>query len=314
MKSIVTLTMNPAVDQSSLTSIVTDEKKLRCTNTRYDPGGGGINVSRAITILGGRSKAFFPAGGHMGLLLEDLLKREQIEYVKCPIKEDTRLNVNIIEEISEKQYRFTTPGINLQESEWKQMLTILEEFYPSPDYIVASGSLPPNVPIDFYKRVANLSKKINCKLILDSSNEALQEALSEGVFLIKPNLHEFQQLIGSSPQNENEIIEKAQEIIQRNQCSYIVISLGAAGLLYISKNNAEHISSPLVPIKSRVGAGDSMVAGITLSLAEGKTMEEAVRYGLAAGAAAVMTPGTELCRKQDTERIYQHLMYQLIQK
>jgi len=308
MKSIITVTMNPTVDQSSTTPIVTNEKKLRCSNIRYDPGGGGINVSRAINKLGGKSKAFYPAGGQIGNLLEELLKREKIDQVRFTVKESTRLNIHIIEETSNKQYRFNMPGTPLQEYEWQQILTSLKEFTPSPDYIVASGSLPLHVPTDFYRKIAALSKEIGCKFILDTTNEPLKHALSEGVYLIKPNLYEFQQLIGDSFQNEKKIIHESQQIIQSNQCKYIIISLGIAGTFLITKDNYKYIASPLVPIKSRVGAGDCMVGGITLMLAKEKSIEEAVRYGISAGAAAVMTPGTELCQWEDTERIYASMM------
>jgi 6-phosphofructokinase 2 len=312
MKSIITLTMNPTVDQSSTTPIVTNEKKLRCSNIRYDPGGGGINVTRAINKLGGKSKAFYPAGGQIGNLLEELLKREKIDQVRFIIKEATRLNIHIIEETSDKQYRFNMPGAPIQENEWQHILTSIREFIPSPDYIVASGSLPPNVPKDFYRRIAALSKGIGCKFILDTTNEPLKQALNEGVYLIKPNLYEFQQLIGDSVQNETKIIHEAQQIIQSNQCKYLIISLGKDGTFLITKDNYKHITSPFVPIKSRVGAGDCMVGGITLMLAKEKSIEEAVRYGISAGAAAVMTPGTELCRLEDTERIYASMMNAII--
>ena len=312
MKSIITLTMNPTVDQSSTTPIVTNEKKLRCSNIRYDPGGGGINVTRAINKLGGKSKAFYPAGGQIGNLLEELLKREKIDQVRFIIKEATRLNIHIIEETSDKQYRFNMPGAPIQENEWQRILTSIREFIPSPDYIVASGSLPPNVPKDFYRRIAALSKGIGCKFILDTTNEPLKQALNEGVYLLKPNLYEFQQLIGDSVQNETKIIHEAQQIIQSNQCKYLIISLGKDGTFLITKDNYKHITSPFVPIKSRVGAGDCMVGGITLMLAKEKSIEEAVRYGISAGAAAVMTPGTELCRLEDTERIYASMMNAII--
>ena len=312
MKSIITLTMNPTVDQSSTTPIITNEKKLRCSNIRYDPGGGGINVTRAINKLGGKSKAFYPAGGQIGNLLEELLKREKIDQVRFIIKEATRLNIHIIEETSDKQYRFNMPGAPIQENEWQHILTSIREFIPSPDYLVASGSLPPNVPEDFYRRIAALSKEISCKFILDTTNEPLKQALNEGVYLIKPNLYEFQQLIGDSVQNETKIIHEAQQIIQSNQCKYLIISLGKDGTFLITKDNYKHITSPFVPIKSRVGAGDCMVGGIILMLAKEKSIEEAVRYGISAGAAAVMTPGTELCRLEDTERIYASMMNAII--
>jgi 6-phosphofructokinase 2 len=312
MKSIITLTMNPTVDQSSTTPIFTNEKKLRCSNVRYDPGGGGINVTRAINRLGGKSKAFYPAGGQIGNLLEELLKREKIDQVRFIIKESTRLNIHIIEESSDKQYRFNMPGGPMQEHEWQHILTSIREFIPLPDYIVASGSLPPNVPTEFYRTIAALSKEIGCKFILDTANEPLKKALDEGVYLIKPNLYEFQQLIGVSVQNEAKIIHEAQEIIQSNKCKYLIISLGKDGIFFITKDNFKHITSPLIPIKSRVGAGDCMVGGITLMLAKEKSIEEAMRYGVSAGAAAVMTSGTELCRLEDTERIYASMMNAIV--
>ena len=304
MKSIITLTMNPSVDLSSTIPTITDEKKLRCSTVEYDPGGGGINVSRAITILGGRSKAFYPAGGHFGTFLDELLQRDHIDHVRFPILESSRLNVSIIEESSDKQYRFNMPGAKVKEKECQNILNSLRDFIPSPDFIVASGSLPPGVPTDFYRKLGEIAKHKNCKFIVDTADEPLRQALEGGVFLIKPNLNEFQQLTGENFQNEQEIIQEAQCMIQNNQSTYIIISLGAGGSFFITKDNYDHIRSPLVPIRSRVGAGDSMVAGITLKLAEGKSIEDAVRYGISAGAAAVMSPGTKLCSFDDTESIY----------
>lgn len=308
LKSIITLTMNPSVDLSSTTPVVTDEKKLRCTAVRYDPGGGGINVSRAITTLGGRSKAFYPAGGHFGIFLDELLQRDHIDHVRFPILESSRINVSIIEDSSDKQYRFNMPGAKVQENEWQHILNSLRDFLPSPDFIIASGSLPPGVPTDFYRKVGQIAKQKNCKFIVDTANEPLRQALEGGVFLIKPNLNEFQQITGEKFQNEQEIIQEAQYMIQNNQSTYIIISLGAGGSFFITKDSYDHIRSPLVPIRSRVGAGDSMVAGITLKLAEGESIEDAVRYGISAGTAAVMTPGTELCRFEDTEQIYKTMI------
>lgn len=307
VKSIVTLTMNPAVDQSSKTDFVTDERKLKCSNEQYDPGGGGINVSRAIKILGGHTKAFYPAGGCSGDLLERLLDRERIEHSRISIEGRTRINIHLLETSTNRQYRLNMPGPNISEGEWRDCLKVIKEFTPPPDYIVASGSLPHGVPDDFYARLAHLSKKLNSKFILDSSGKPLQKALEEGVFLIKPNLNEFSQLINEKIKNEEQIIEKAKEIIHQKKCEVIVNSTGAAGTIIVTKDKATHIYAPLVPINSRIGAGDCMVAGITLKLANSIALMHAIRYGVAAGTAAVITPGTELCRKKDVERLYKKL-------
>jgi 6-phosphofructokinase 2 len=179
---------------------------------------------------------------------------------------------------------------------------------PAPDYVAASGSLPPGAPPDFYAQVARVAKKRGAKTIVDVSGKALKEALEEGVFLIKPNVREFRELVGEDIKEESQIKAEAQKMVKSGRCEVLVISLGAAGALAVSEEFAEHFLPPTVPIVSKVGAGDSMVAGIVLSLARGKPLRESVLFGVAAGTAAVMTPGTELCRREDTERLYEGMV------
>jgi 6-phosphofructokinase 2 len=179
---------------------------------------------------------------------------------------------------------------------------------PAPDYVVASGSLPPGVPADFYARVARAGKARGAKAILDVSGDSLREGLKEGVYLIKPNIREFRQLVGREIREKPEILAAAREMVQSGRCEVLVISLGAAGALIVSEEICEHIVPPTVPIVSKVGAGDSMVAGITLSLARGHRLRESVLFGVAAGTAAVMTPGTELCRREDVERLFESMI------
>ncbi|MEF8879069.1 MAG: 1-phosphofructokinase family hexose kinase [Candidatus Thermoplasmatota archaeon] len=305
MKNVVTLTMNPAVDMNSKTNIVSGEEKLRCEKPTFNPGGGGINISRVLKKLGGDLKAFYPAGGDTGEILKNLLDEENICHQPIAVDSRTRINVSIIESETGRQFRFNMPGSKLTEEEWHGCLDIILNLDPSPDFLVASGSLPPGVPKEFYKKLAEVSKEKNCKLILDSSGQPLQYALEEGVFLIKPNLREFTHLMGEPLKDEAQIEKHAKKIVNSGQSQVVIISLGPAGVLLIdSEDGYKHICSPITPIDSRVGAGDSMVAGITFKLSEGISLEESVYYGVAAGAAAVMTPGTELCRKEDVERLF----------
>jgi 6-phosphofructokinase 2 len=299
--------MNPAIDLSATADIVTDEKKLKCKTPKYDPGGGGINVSRAINILGGETKAVYPAGGYTGDLLEQLLKREEIQQHRIPIGKSTRINIHILEESTKKQYRFNMPGSEMNQDEWQTCLETLEDLSRESDFIVASGSLPPGVPVDFFRKIASLSHTHKAKCVLDTSGRPLRQALDEGVYVIKPNLREFTQLVNEKMIDEQNLIEKAKQLIDDNHCSIIVISMGASGSFFITKDEHKHICSPIVPINSRIGAGDCMTAGITLKLAMGSPPEEAVKYGVAAGSAAVMTPGTDLCRKKDAESIYRSM-------
>ncbi len=304
MKKIVTLTSNPAVDIYSNTNFVTDEKKLSCNKPLYNPGGGGINVSRAIKILGGESTAVYPAGKHTGNILKDLLKEEKVKQIPVEIKDSTRINFSIIEDKTNRQYRFNMPGSKLTEKEGKKILEEIKKIDPKPDYLVISGSLAPGLKDNYYNKIAKYCKKINSKIIIDTSPDALKQIINEGVYLIKPNLREFLELTNLTLESEQQIAKKAQDLIKEKKAEIIVISLGAAGSLLVTKDYFEHICSPITPIKSRVGAGDSMVAGFTLKLAEGKDLKEAIYYGVAAGASAVMTPGTELCTKKDTERLF----------
>ncbi|MDO9573056.1 MAG: 1-phosphofructokinase family hexose kinase [Candidatus Omnitrophota bacterium] len=307
MKVIATLSMNPSIDKSAGVDRVIVERKLYCKTPAYEPGGGGVNVSRAIKKLGGESKLFYPSGGIVGQLLNDLLEKEKIGHQPIPIKGTIRENVIIFEESTGLQYRFGMPGPVLGEEEWQKCLDTLRNVKPKPDYIVASGSLPSGVSVDFYARVARIGKERGSRVIIDAPSENLKPVLQEGVYLIKPNIREFRELFGEEIKEESQIKEKARAIVESGQSEVVVISLGAVGVITAFDKTVEHIVPPTVPVISKVGAGDSMVAGIVLSLARGMPVYEAVRFGVAAGTAAVMTPGTELCRREDAERLYQEI-------
>jgi len=305
LKSIIAIAMNPSIDKTSSVDHVVAERKLYCKPPRFEPGGGGVNVSRAIKKLGGESLLLYPAGGLTGERLKGLLDQEGLNHRKCPTEGWTRENLVVLEESTGQQYRFGMPGPELLRREWEQWLEDLSAIEPPADFLVASGSLPPGVPPDFYAQVARVGKERGTRTIVDVSGKALEAALKEGVFLIKPNVREFRELVGKDIKEESQIKTEAQEMVKSGRCEVLVISLGAAGALAVSEDFVEHILPPTVPIVSKVGAGDSMVAGIALSLARGNPLRESVLFGVAAGSAAVMTPGTELCRREDTERLFE---------
>lgn len=305
--TIVTLTMNPTLDKSASIEHVIAEQKLRCHTLRHEPGGGGINVSRAIRKLGGQALTYYTSGGANGQILEALLDQDGLDHHHpFRIADSSREGLTVFEEATGQQYRFNLPGPTLQKKEWQHCLDELSKIDPAPDYVVASGSLPQNVPTDFYAQVSRLTQEFDAKFILDTSTTtALQAALEEGVYLIKPNLREFRELANSKLEDEAEQEAFASEIVQQGKCEAVVLSLGAAGVLLMTPHEGcQRLRAPTVPIESKVGAGDSTVAGIVLSLQRGKSLRDAVRFGVAAGAAAVMTSGTELCRREDTERLF----------
>ena len=200
------------------------------------------------------------------------------------------------------------PGPILGDDEWPRVLEWIRQIRPSPAFLVASGSLPPGVPVDFYARVATVAREMGSRLILDTSGVPLARAVGKGVYLLKPSLRELQALLGEPEGDECKIARLAASVLDRGWCEVLVLSLGAGGALWATASGCERLSTPAVPVKSSVGAGDSMVAGIVFSLAQGRPLREAARFGGAAGAAAVMNPGTALCHRDDVDRLYPQVM------
>jgi 6-phosphofructokinase 2 len=306
--AIVTLTMNPAIDESTSVPYVLPDRKLRCQAPVYEPGGGGINVARAVRKLGGDALACFPVAGPGGERLRQLLDAEGVRQAPIPVTGWTRQNLNVLEEVSGRQFRFCMPGPALAEPEWSRFLDWLAALRPAPAFVVASGSLAPGVPDDFYARVARVARRMGSRLVLDTSGPSLACAVDEGVYLLKPSLREFEALLGEHDTDESRLAGLAAAVVERKWCEVLVLSLGAGGALWVTASERERLAAPAVHVKSSVGAGDSMVAGIVLSLAQGHPLRQAVRVGVAAGAAAVMNPGTALCRREDVERLYPEVL------
>ncbi|MFD2245052.1 1-phosphofructokinase family hexose kinase [Pontibacter ruber] len=308
MHKILTITLNPALDKSTHINRVLPEKKLRCAEPVYEPGGGGINVSRAVKKLGGESCAWLLAGGPAGERLCELLRKEGVEYWAGQTKSWTRENLMVKEDSTGDQFRFGMPGQQTEEQEWKQVIEKLEQLKELPEYVVASGSLPPGVPDDFYLQLAVIAHKRGFRLIVDTSGEALIKAAGEGLYLIKPNLGELAKLAGKEHISALEQEKIAMQVLDEGKCKVLVVSLGPRGAMLASKETGIlYVAPPTVKQESAVGAGDSMVAGMVMSLLKGWPLEDVIRYGVAAGTAATMTPGSELCRKEDTEEIYKWL-------
>lgn len=304
MDTIVTLTPNPSIDTSTAVDRVIPERKLRCCSPRFDPGGGGINVARVIRRLGGDATALFLSGGPTGELLRQLLERDGVPNRTVHCEQWTRENLTVLEESSGHQFRFGMPGPEVTIAEWNSVLALLREWGPTPRFVVASGTLPPGLPVDGFAEVARIVKELGSKLVLDTSGPALVNGISPGVFLVKCNLRELGELAGAKIADEEEMKAAARSIIMRGWSEVVVVSLGAGGAFLVTTKDCDRIAAPIVPVVSRVGAGDSMVGGIVLALVTGWSLNEAVRFGAAAGAAAVMQPGTELCHRTDVERLF----------
>ena len=300
---IVTLCMNPALDITTSTESVRPTDKLRCAAARYDPGGGGINVAHVADALGARSAAVFPAGGPAGELVNNLLVAEGLAVHRIPIGGATRESVTVNELSTERQYRFVLPGPELTVAEQTECLLQLRRAAAHASIVVASGSLPPGVPEDFYQQVANVCADINTMFLLDTSGAGLRN-VTAGVFLLKPSLRELRECVERELTTEAEQIGAARELIDRGAAECVLVSLGAHGALLVTRDRAQRFAPVRVPPGSGVGAGDAMVAGVAVGLTRGWPLTEAVRLGIAAGAATLLTPGTAPCTREDTERLF----------
>jgi 6-phosphofructokinase 2 len=304
MTDILTVTMNPAIDVSTATDRVLDTHKLRCSTPQRHAGGGGVNVARVVQRLGGDCLALYPAGGSTGQLLRQLLDQEQVRSLCVDIAGETRENFTVGETSSGREFRFVLPGPPLTPAQWQACLAHVTGLAPAPRYLVLSGSLPPGVPVDFYARLVRLARERGTRVVLDSSGPALAAALGPGVYLVKPSLRELRDLTGQPLASEPEWRAAAQDMVARGQAEMVALSLGDQGALLVSAEGSWRAPGLPVPVRSATGAGDSFVGAMVWALSHDADRLQALRYGVAAGSAALLSSGTGLCSKADVERLY----------
>jgi 6-phosphofructokinase 2 len=300
---VVCLTMNPSVDLATETERVVPTHKLRCSETLHDAGGGGVNVARVLTRLGGRCTAVCPAGGSTGHWLQVRMAQEGLDSVFLPIADETRVSFTVHEHSTGAEFRFVMPGPHLSEAEWQACLQHLQQRPDFPDLLVASGSLPPGAPDDFYARLARLCRERGARLVLDTSGPALKAALAEGVYLFKPNLRELAELSGETLETPDQWLAAARRLIDAGQAQIVALTLGHLGAMLVTRDAAWSAPALDIPVASAVGAGDSFVGGLIWGLQQGQALEEAFAWGIAAGSAALLTAGTGLAHPEDVQRL-----------
>lgn len=307
MANIYTLTLAPSLDSATVTPQIYPEGKLRCTAPIFEPGGGGINVARAITFLGGKATAIFPAGGATGEHLVSLLSEECVPVETVQTQDWTRQNLHVHVNTTGEQYRFVMPGAALAKDEFhhleEQVLKI-----ETGAILVISGSLPPGVTLKNFVNLLKAAQSRGLRCVVDSSGEALAAALEVGdIELVKPNQKELSALVQRELTQPDDVRKAAEEIVRGGKARRVVVSLGPQGALGVDATGSVQVVPPPVKSQSTVGAGDSMVGAMTLKLADNTSLEEMVRYGVAAGSAATLNQGTRLCSLENTQNIYDYL-------
>lgn len=301
---VLCLTMNPSMDLSTDTARVVPTHKLRCGEGVHDAGGGGINVARVITRLGGACETLCPAGGPTGDWLESRMAQEGLINTTIPITQETRVSFTVHERDTSAEYRFVLPGPHLSESEWQACLDHLVNLPSFPDYLVASGSLPPGVPVDFYAQLARLCRERGSRLVLDASGPSVAAALAEGVYLWKPNLKELGEQTGQTLTSPAEGLASARHLMGLGHAEVVALTMGHQGAALLTREG--HWSAPplTIPVASAVGAGDSFVGGLVWGLQQGLPLHEAFAWGVAAGSAALMSVTTGLSRREDAQSLH----------
>ncbi|WP_401000131.1 1-phosphofructokinase family hexose kinase [Agromyces sp. GXQ0307] len=305
---IVTLTMNPALDVSSTADRVVPEHKLRCGPSRFDPGGGGVNVSRAIRNLGGSSIAVYPLGGPTGQAYRGFIEEAGLVARVITIAGNTRESFTVDELSTGDQFRFVLQGPTMREPEWRACLSVVADELPVGGFLVASGSLPPGVPAGFYAMLAEIASEHDVRLVVDASGPALAAALEAGVFLIKPSRDELADLVGAAGDlDEPAMVDAARSLVAAGRSEIVALTLGGRGAILVTADEVLRLPTPRVVVASAVGAGDAFLGAFVLRLAQGRALPAAFRTAVAAGSATAMLPATELCRAADVARLEAHL-------
>ncbi|SEN71154.1 6-phosphofructokinase [Gemmobacter aquatilis] len=305
MTPILTLTLNPALDLATQTAEVIPGPKLRCTAPRVDPGGGGINVARAIRILGGTARALVALGGTTGQRLAQALKAEGIAHTSIAAPGETRESFAVTETNSGQQFRFVLPGAEWARVDIDHLLEMTRQTVPEGAFVVMSGSQPPGVPARFAAAVQAALPQ-GARLVLDTSGPALHAVVDQpipGLALLRMDDAEAEELAGRRFADRRDAADFAAGLVARGVAQRVIVARGAEGSVLADGAGRLFGAAPRVEVVSAVGAGDTFVGALVLALARGEPRDCALAQGVAAAAAACITPATELCHAEDVVRL-----------
>jgi 1-phosphofructokinase family hexose kinase len=295
---VATLTANPSIDQHIFIDRLVKDDAIRALDIRRDPGGKGINVSRVLRELGGHTIAFGITGGGAGYIVKSLLREHAIAFESVEVLQETRINFILTDRSDGTQTRISAPGpwVTLEEAE--RLLDLAVGHRPQAPWWVLGGSLPRGIPTDFYARIIAQLRRRGVRSFLDADDDALKIGIEGRPYCIKPNENELARLVGRTLRDDQRLLDAARDVVAGG-VEVVAVTLGERGALVVTQSGAIRARTPSVDVRSRVGAGDSFLAGLVLGLSRGDSLEAAARLGTAAGTAAVMHEGTQLCRAED---------------
>lgn len=298
--SVLTVTLNPSIDVSTSVERLVPDQKLRAPGWSREAGGGGVNVARVLHRLGVPPTSFVVVGGATGTELAALMRAEGLDVTEFAGRSATRESFAVTEISTDSQFRISVPGPTLDEVD--ELVHCVIDVGARCGVVVLSGSVPPGAPSDILVRIIT-GLDPGTTTIVDTTGPALSAVTSNRATLIKPSQRELATLVGWQPRTSDEIERAALEVLEQGDVQAVVASCGPSGaLLGVRDREPTWFRPPPVRPVSTIGAGDSMVAGIAASLARGSDIRRAVRAGVAAGTAAVLTAGTQLCDPGDVAR------------
>jgi 6-phosphofructokinase 2 len=312
--TLLTVTLNPALDRCGRVVALESERKLHCTDVTVEPGGGGVNVARMATRLGLRTTAAVLMGGDGGDRLVRLLQAEGVSVVALATSEAVREDLTIVETSTGRHYRFVLPGAEVRLNELAAAARDIVGLAKGAGRVVVSGSLPPGVSDAAFGELLRDLRAAGAELLVDVPGPSLAAAAQVGAQLLKPSAHELSAFAGAELSGEEELEQAARDLLALGPNEAVVVSLGGAGALFVpAAGEAWRLHAPAVRSVSTVGAGDSLVAGVAVALACDWTTLDAARLGVAAGTASTTRAGSGLAHAPDVRRLLPHVTSSLIQ-
>jgi 6-phosphofructokinase 2 len=306
---IYTVTLNPILDRIvAVEELIYDDANTVVEEKKF-PRGKGIDVSRVIKELGGQSVAMGFAGGYNGLELVGRLVNEGIICDFTKIHNETRAHITIFQRKKKLQTLLSTLCPVISQIEADEFFRKIQDI-PANSCVVISGNVPQGMSDSFFAQLITTLKERDIKVTLDTDEEALKRGVDAGPYLIKPNIHEFGRLVETNVSEIEDIIKYARPY--EDKVKYIVVSMGAKGVVGISKEGNYHVIPPKINVRSSIGAGDSLTAGIIFALNENTLFEDALALGVACGTASALNPGGDLCQKNDIDMVKKDVLIKKI--
>ena len=304
---IDTVTLNPALDKTIQIECFAVSKVNRIQSTRTDPGGKGINVSRALEVFHQKCVTMGILGGHTGDLIADRLR---VDGFLCDFTwsdAETRTNIKIVDSLLGVTTDINDIGSPVGEETLLCAKQKLLQRLGVGDIVVLSGSMPAGTPSQTYRDWILECRSLGAEVFLDATGEALALAIGAAPFCVKPNRDELQALVGYHLDTPQEVAQAGWQLLNKG-ISQVVVSLGSEGALLLTKKKVLVASIPPIPAMSTVGAGDTMVAALVYAKIEGLSEQDSLAMAVAASGAKVMRAGTEPPAMADIQALLPHII------